>query len=151
MLKRVDAGARFLPCGNGAKTSGLPHPATLLVFGREPGTLRNVYASGGSGFLHDMLEIAGGRNVFTSMKQQSVQAGTELLLTSKPDVIIELRGSRLQNNANELHVWNTLASLPAVRTHRVFLFTGDEFVVPGPRVVDVTLKLAQAIHPDVFK
>ena len=51
-----------------AQTAALPHPATLLVFERDPASLRNVYASGGYGFLHDMLEIAGGRNVFAAVK-----------------------------------------------------------------------------------
>ena len=34
---------------------------------------------------------------------------------------------------------------------RVLVLTGDEFVVPGPRVVDATRKLARALHPDDFK
>ena len=137
-----------------AKTANLPHPATLLVFERDPGSLRNVYASGGYGFLHDMLEIAGGRNVFAGMKQQAVQASTEMLLSSKPDVIVELRyGDSLKNAdiARELRAWDALASIPAVRTHRVSVLTGDEFVVPGPRVVEATLKLARVIHPDVVR
>jgi iron complex transport system substrate-binding protein len=137
-----------------ARTNGLPHPATLLVFERDPGSLRNVYASGGYGFLHDMLEIAGGRNVFADVKQQAVQASTERLLASRPDVIIELRyGDRLKSAdvAKELRVWDALASVPAVRSHRVSALTGDEFVVPGPRVVDATRKLAHALHPEVFQ
>ena len=137
-----------------AKTADLPHPATLLVFERDPASLRNVYASGGYGFLHDMLEIAGGRNVFAGVKQQAVQASTEMLLAGKPDVIIELLyGDRLQpaGIATELRAWDALASVPAVRAHRVSALTGDEFVVPGPRVVEATRKLARAIHPDVFK
>ena len=88
------------------------------------------------------------------MKQQAVQASTEMLLTSKPDVIIELRyGDSLKNAdlAKELRVWDALASVPAVRTHRVLALTGDEFVVPGPRVVDATRKLARVIHPDVAR
>ena len=32
------------------RVDGRPRPRTLLVFGREPGTLRNMYASGGRGF-----------------------------------------------------------------------------------------------------
>lgn len=137
-----------------AKTAGLPHPATLLVFERDPASLRNVYASGGYGFLHDMLEIAGGRNVFADVKQQAVQASTEMLLTSKPDVIVELLYGDSLKNADiprTLRAWNALASAPAVRTHRVFALTGDEFVVPGPRLVHATLELARAIHPEVFK
>ncbi len=137
-----------------AKTSGLPHPATLLVFERDPAGLRNVYASGGYGFLHDMLDIAGGRNVFAGVKQQAVQASTEMLIASKPDVIIELRYGDSLENANvdrELRAWNVLGSIPAVRAHRIFALTGSEFVVPGPRVVDATRTMARALHPRAFK
>jgi iron complex transport system substrate-binding protein len=136
-----------------AKTAGLPHPATLLVFERDPASLRNVYASGGYGFLHDMLEIAGGRNVFAAVKQQAVQASTEMLISSKPEVIIELLyGDNLKRTdpAKELRAWEAVPSVPAVRSHRISALTGDEFVVPGPRVVDATRKLAHALHPDVF-
>jgi len=137
-----------------AQTAGLPHPATLLVFERDPTSLRNVYASGGYGFLHDMLEIAGGRNVFADVKQQAVQASTEMLLTSKPDVIVELLYGDSLKNADipkTLRAWDALASIPAVRAHHVSALTGDEFVVPGPRLVQATLKLAHAIHPEAFK
>jgi iron complex transport system substrate-binding protein len=137
-----------------ARTAGLPHPATLLVFERDPASLRNVYASGGYGFLHDMLEIAGGRNVFASVKQQAVQASTEMLIASRPEVIVELRyGDSLKNTdiARELRDWDALASVPAVRSHRISALAGDEFVVPGPRVVDATRRLAEALHPGLFK
>ena len=137
-----------------AKTAGVAHPATLLVFERDPASLRNVYASGGYGFLHDMLEIAGGQNVFASVKQQAVQASTEMLIASKPEVIVELLyGDSLKNAdvAKELRAWDALASVPAVRSHRISALTGDEFVVPGPRVVDATRKLARTLHPDLFK
>jgi iron complex transport system substrate-binding protein len=137
-----------------AKTAALPHPATLLVFERDPASLRNVYASGGYGFLHDMLVIAGGRNVFAEVKKQAVQASTELLIASRPEVIVELLyGDSLKNAdvAKELRVWDTVPSIPAVRTRRIVALTGDEFVVPGPRVVDATRKLARALHPDAFK
>jgi iron complex transport system substrate-binding protein len=146
-MERTLAGIR-------AKTAGLPHPATLLVFERDRASLRNVFASGGYGFLHDMLEIAGGRNVFADVKQQAVQASTEMLISSQPDVIVELvYGDSLKNAdlPKELRAWDALASVPAVRSHRVTALTGDEFVVPGPRVVDATRKLAATLHPDAFK
>jgi iron complex transport system substrate-binding protein len=135
-------------------TARLPHPATLLVFSRDPSSLRNVYASGGYGFLHDMLEIAGGTNVFGEIKRQSVQASTEMLINRRPDVIIELRyGDSLRHAdvSKELQVWNALGSVPAVRNHRVVALVGDEFVVPGPRVVDATRRLARALHPEAFR
>ena len=136
-----------------ARTAGLPHPATLLVFERDPASLTNVFASGGYGVLHDMLELAGGRNVFAGAGQQAVQASTEMLIASKPDVIVELLYGNSLKNADvdrRLRAWNALASVPAVRTHRIAALTGDEFVVPGPRVVDATRRLARALHPDAF-
>src|SRR5690606_21080890 len=61
------------------RTASLKKPRTLLVFGREHGTLRHIYASGGRGFLHDMLEAAGGTNVLGDIDAESVQASTELI------------------------------------------------------------------------
>ena len=121
-----------------AATSALPHPTTMLVFGRDPLTLRNVYASGGYGFLHDMLEIAGGRNVFADVKRQSVQASTEMILTRRPDVIIELQygdSAKPSTCRGSSRPGTRCASVPAVKNHRVTILVGDEFVVPGPRVV----------------
>jgi iron complex transport system substrate-binding protein len=134
-----------------AATSTLQHPSTLLVFGRDPASLRNVYASGGYGFLHDMLEIAGGTNVFADVKTQSVQASTEMLIARHPDVIVELHygdGAKI-DAAKDAQAWSVLASVPAVRNHRILTLVGDEFVVPGPRVVDATRKLAHALHPEI--
>src|SRR5438876_10626221 len=39
------------------RVAPLAKPKTLLVFGREQGRLRQVNASGGYGFLHDLLEL----------------------------------------------------------------------------------------------
>jgi iron complex transport system substrate-binding protein len=70
--------------------AGRPRPKAVLLFGREPGSLRNVYASAGVGFMHDMLELAGGTDIFGDIKRQNVQATTEMLLARAPDVIIEV-------------------------------------------------------------
>ena len=129
--------------------AGRPRPKTLLVFGRDAGSLRNIDASGGYGFLHDMLEIAGGENMFSDIAKQSVQTTTEMVLGRRPDVIIELRygdSAKSLDVKRELSAWDTVPSVPAVKNRRVYLLVGDEFVVPGPRIVEATRKLAQALH-----
>jgi iron complex transport system substrate-binding protein len=129
--------------------AGQPRPKTLLVFGRDAGSLRNIDASGGYGFLHDMLDIAGGEDMYADIAKQSVQTTTEMILARQPDVIIELRygdSAKSLDVKRELAAWDALPSVPAVRNHRVHLLVGDEFVVPGPRVVEATRKLAQALH-----
>jgi iron complex transport system substrate-binding protein len=128
-------------------------PRVLLVFGRESGALRGIYASGGIGFLHDMLEIAGGVNALADVKRQSMQATTELILARAPDVIIELRGTRAsEDEARAMRAdWNVLGSVPAVRNGRVHLIADERVVVPGPRVAEGTQLLAAALHPDAFR
>jgi iron complex transport system substrate-binding protein len=123
------------------------------VFGRDALTLRGIYASGGVGFLHDMLRAAGGDNVFGDVKQQSVQATSELILARRPDVILELRPGQVtpEQQPKEIAVWQALPSVPAVRTNRIAIITDARTVVPGPRVAEGTELIAQALHPEAFR
>ncbi|MGB2714880.1 MAG: helical backbone metal receptor [Vicinamibacterales bacterium] len=135
------------------RVGGDPKPRVLVVFGRESGALRGIYASGGVGFLHDMLTAAGGTNVLADVKQQSMQATTELILSRRPDVIVELRGT--QATEEEITAmradWNVLKSVPAVARGRVSVIADERVVVPGPRVAEGTELLARAIHPEAFR
>jgi len=136
-----------------ARAPERPRPKTLLVFGREPGSLRQVVASGGYGFLHDVLEIAGGIDVLAQLKRQSVQLSTESILALAPEVIIELHygpSMRADRLDAERLVWNALPSVPAVKNNRVHLLVGDEFVVPGPRIVLAAERFARALHPEAY-
>jgi iron complex transport system substrate-binding protein len=132
-----------------ARAAGGTRPSVLLVFGREPQALRNIYASGGVGFLHDLIEVAGGTNVFADVSRESVQATTELILARAPEVIIELRPEGFSNASREeaeRAAWSTLGSVPAVRNGRVHFLSGSEFVLPGPRIGKAAEKLAAAVR-----
>jgi iron complex transport system substrate-binding protein len=131
------------------RVAGRPRPKTMIVFGREPGSLRNVYASGGYGFLHDLLAIAGGDDVFADIKRESVQASSELVLIRSPDVIVELRAD--DDSAPDLAAWQAVPSVPAVRNNRIVTLTGSDMVTAGPRIGQAAVRLARALHPDVFK
>lgn len=137
------------------RVQGRPRPRTLIVFGRERLSLRGMYVSGGVGFLHDMLGVAGGENVFADVKTESVQASTEQVIARRPDVIMEVRAVNtaypVGERDAELRIWNTLGSIPAVRNGRVLFLFDDRIVIPGPRVVEGTLAIARALHPDAFK
>jgi len=129
--------------------AGKPRPKTALLFGREPGALRNMYASGGIGFMHDMLELAGGIDAFADVKRQNLQATTEILLARAPEVVIEVRpaeGWTPERIVTERAVWKGLPSLPAVRTGRINIITDDRLIVPGPRVAEGARLLAAAVH-----
>lgn len=122
-----------------ARVATRRRPRTLLVIGREPGALRGILASGGYGFLHDLLELAGGEDVLRGVARESVALGIEQVLARAPEVIIEVRYGQVLSAGTVERArrdWEPLASVPAVRTGRVHVLQGDEFVVPGPRVVE---------------
>jgi iron complex transport system substrate-binding protein len=137
------------------RVSGQPRPRTLLVFGRERLSLRGIYASGGVGFLDDMLRAAGGQNVFADIKKEAVEATTEVILSRRPEVILEIRAANSALAAGdadaERAVWRALPSIPAVRSDRIYFLSDDRLVIPGPRVVEGTRLIAAALHPDLLK
>ena len=147
---RIEQGLRDIR----TRVHGRSRPRTLLVFGRERLALRGLYASGGIGFLDDMLDVAGGTNVFADVKVQAVQASTEQILATRPDVILEVRAANSAfpagDRASELSIWKVLAAVPAVRNNRVLFLFDDRIVIPGPRVVEGTAAMARALHPDAF-
>jgi len=137
-----------------ARVRGRPKPRTLLVFERDPASLRGIYVSGGLGFLHEMLGIAGGVNVFADVARESVQPSIETILARAPEVILEVRAVGLlgpSDVAQAKRVWGTVSSVPAVQHGRIAILSGDHLVVPGPRVVQGTEAFARALHPDAFK
>ena len=131
------------------RLAGRPRPKTLIVFDRESLALRGIYASGGFGFIHDMVDAAGGENVFADVKQQAVQATTELILARRPDVILELRGESVapEIRKREIAVWQALSSVPAVRSGRVYFIDQQLTVIPGPRVAEAIELIARTLHP----
>ena len=127
--------------------AGRPRPRTLLVFGRDADTLRGIYASGAIGFLSDVLDAAGGDNVFSDVQRQSLQATTEMVIARAPDVIVEIGADTASTKIRNLAAWNSLASVPAVRNRRTYLLTGDGMMNPGPRVSESVRRIAQVLHP----
>ncbi len=133
------------------RVGGRSRPLTMLVFGREPHTLNNIFASGGYGFLHDILRIAGGRDLFADVRRESVQPSLEDILARHPEVIVELRYGDSAGTGDDLSPWQRLSSLPAVRNGRVYLLQGDEFVEAGPRIADAAEKLSRVIQPEAWR
>lgn len=135
-----------------ARAARQAKPRTMLVFGRERGSLRQIYVSGGRGFLHDMLEAAGGVNVFADIGLESVQVSTEMILARAPEVILELRVSETLDPAalaKEVESWRPLASLPAVKQGRAHILNGRALVVPGPGVATSVERFARVLHPEL--
>lgn len=136
-----------------ARVAGRPRPKTLLVFNRPPGVLKGMYVSGGVGFTHDMLTIAGGDNVFAETTREAVQPSHETILTRAPEVIVEVAAEALAPGLLEQQraAWSLLPSVPAVQHGRIVFLSGSRLVVSGPRIAEGVEAMARALHPEAFE
>lgn len=125
------------------QAAGRPHPRVLYVFDRQPGAIRDVYAAARRSFLHELLTIAGGDNVFGDQDRGVVSVSHEALLASRPDVLFDATV-----DPAGLGPWRDLPELPAVRDDRLVQVSDPVFTIPGPRVGEVARRMARAIHPE---
>jgi len=134
-----------------ARSANRTRPSVLIVFGREEGSLRGIYASGGVGFLHDMVEAAGGRNVFADVRRESVQASLESIFQRAPEIILEIRAGMTPRptgwEQQTRVIWREAASLPAVQNTRVHALLDARVVIPGPRIAEGIALIERAIWP----
>jgi iron complex transport system substrate-binding protein len=124
--------------------STTPRPRVLVCFGRSE-DFRRLYAAAPGTIHHDLVTLAGGRNVLTSPSVSYPTLSAEGLMRLNPDVIVEF-GSGRADRAVLRRQWNVLDSLQAVRAGRVYVFTEDFLSVPGPRFVRFTETLARVLN-----
>jgi iron complex transport system substrate-binding protein len=130
---------------------GQPTVPTLFVIGRDEGALQHLDVAGGEGFLNEIVDLAGGINVFRDVVRPAIDASTEQVLARRPEAILELWVNRRLDAATrqrEAAVWNPLTALPAVRNHRIFEINDERLAVPGPRLPDGVRLFASLLHPD---
>ena len=129
-------------------------PSVLVCVGRNmrSATIDEVYVAGRAGFYEEIITLAGGMNAYQGKGELVYPVITgEGLLRLKPEIIIDMVADQSESGLTEAEVlqqWNSLPDLPAVKQGRVFLFTDDFVVVPGPRFIQILEKMAAVIHPE---
>lgn len=103
----------------------------------------------------ELVEIAGGVNLFGEAGKHSPWMTWEELVASDPDVIAIMPCGfdipRTVSELDPLFCREEWASLSAVKTGRVFVTDGNQyFNRPGPRLVESAEILAETCHPDAF-
>jgi len=119
------------------RTGTLPHPKVLLPTWDSP-----LLVIGGGSHLSELVEIAGGRNVYADEAAPSPQVAFEDVVRRDPDVI--LAGPEGRERILASPRWRTLR---AVREGRVFAY--DTMVVGRPSVTlgRAAENLAALLHP----
>ena len=126
----------------------------MFVVGRVPGSLDGLMVAGQASYLNEIIEIAGGQNVFKDASAAYPKVSLEEILARNPEVIIDMGemadtlGVTEAQKRNVTALWNRMASIAAVRGRRVHAVASDIFVVPGPRVVLAAQEFFAILHPE---
>lgn len=145
------------------KTGGAGRPKVMICVSRELSEQRigSFYVAGSDNFYNELIGLAGGQNVLRKTRAAYPYISVEGLLRLNPDVIIDLIGDRNFYHSKDkidldvvfdekylIEQWKTSASIDEAKDIRVSILEGTVYLRPGPRVGQVVLAFARAIHPE---
>lgn len=109
------------------------------------------FTTGSGTYLHQVIEAAGGTNVFADVEEEWPEVSMEAVVRRDPDVVVASRGHEDRGgDATWIREKPGWRSLSAVEEGRVLVVDPDLFNRPGPRVGEAARTLARFLHPDRF-
>jgi len=136
------------------KTMALEKPRVLVSIGhsRDSKTIDSVYIAGQNDFYNDLINIAGGINVYQQTHLQVPTFSTESILQTNPEIIIDIfpEDDDHQFDLQQIQQqWHQLEHISAVQHKQVHIIEADYATIPGPRITLLLRKMAQIIHPEI--
>ena len=127
-------------------------PVAVLLAMRSPDKIIPLHTVGREPYLNDLIEIAGGRNIFGDSTVAYPQVSPEEILARAPEVIIEaMPGVSVDQSTRETIIaqWQEIGPTPAAQMGRIHPLTEDYVLIPSPRIVLLARQLAELFHPEV--
>jgi iron complex transport system substrate-binding protein len=124
-----------------ALTSRLRRVTVVIPAWNEP-----LLVIGGGSFMTELVNIAGGRNVYDSIAAPSPTVTFEDILRRNPEFV--LVGPESAERLRAMAKWRTL---PAVRAGRMLVFDTARVLRPATRLGEGALSIARLLHPDVVR
>ncbi|MCP4100727.1 MAG: cobalamin-binding protein [Lentisphaerae bacterium] len=119
-------------------------PGVFFQIGITP-----IVSAGYSTFTHEMIILAGGRNLAQGPTPYP-RFSREQVLSLMPDVIIIASMAREGGFEQAKATWNSWPQLPAVQNNRIFIIDADLVNRPTSRLVQGLETIAKLIHPKLF-
>jgi ABC-type Fe3+-hydroxamate transport system, periplasmic component len=109
------------------------------------GYITEINAVGRDGFYNELIEAAGGVNVYRGTLPFP-RLSREAIIFCNPDVIIDVVPGA-ENLEAVRRDWESLSSVNAIRDNRLYLLTDEADTIPGPRSYQTLTRLSQAFFP----
>ncbi|WP_455662281.1 ABC transporter substrate-binding protein [Pradoshia sp.] len=110
----------------------------------------DLYTTGSSTFMNEMLEIIGAENIAAD-QEGWVTMSEETVIERNPDVIITTYGDYVDNPEEQIYARSGWTEVKAVKNKEVYDVNSDTVTRPGPRLIDGLREIAKAVYPDVYK
>lgn len=109
----------------------------------------NIIIAGNDGFYSQMVEYAGGQNVYSG-KVPYPAINWESLITLNPQIIIDIGPVQTKPFDAEIIVrqWKNFSQIDAAKNNAVYVFTEGYTAIPGPRFILTLEKIARIINPN---
>jgi len=130
---------------------GRPRSRVLIITMRQDHNLNSLYTANRNSFVSEIVDCAGGDNIFADASTTYLEASKETVVVKAPEVILELHaGEKLDAADQEQYKadWQQLPTLPAVQQGRIYLIMEAHAARPGPRVGEIARILARCLHPE---
>lgn len=110
--------------------------------------------AGKSGLANDILEAAGGKNIFSDITKQYGRTTYEEIISRRPEVIVVIKDTG-DNSGGEAKITllknkPELQEIPAIKNNR-FIVVPLNAVFPGMQNVSAIETIAKGLHPMAFK
>ena len=129
-----------------AAVSTRKRPTVLYALSVDP-----PMVAGAGTFVGQVLETAGGTNIFADLNQLWPQVSLEEIIRREPDVIFLPVGESTSGSAKTLHTRAGWRDLRAVREGRVYEVDANLFHRPGATVGTVARTAASLLHPGAIR
>lgn len=110
------------------------------------------YVFGGGSFGNELIQDAGGVNVFAGNTSGGgyPQVNDEDIIKANPQVIVLTEDPNYGGNPTTVYSRSGWGGIAAVQGKRIYAIAPDYVQRAGPRLVDGLEKLAALIHPELF-
>jgi ABC-type Fe3+-hydroxamate transport system substrate-binding protein len=153
LVSRVDGELELVRARTRARTRARGPLRTFLHVAHGPASPRPPFLTAGSGtFLTEVLETAGGANVFSDSPRPYPEVSVESVIERAAEVVmVSVPGARLSAEAASRvrDAWRELLpERPGRSAARVVFLTADCAQVPGPRVGLLAVEMERLLWPD---
>lgn len=113
----------------------------------EIGSTSALYSFGNNTFLNEMIEIAGGKNIFAN-ENSWISPSAEAIVKANPDVI--LTNEPIENAVDAIKTREGFKDVKAVKENNVFAIDNNSSSRPSQNIIKALKQIAKAIYPKEY-